>query len=45
MKVFKLLKGSKILNKKGNLFKYFNKNSLPKNWKFGENISLKSVKM
>lgn len=36
MKVFKLLKGIKILNKNGNLFKYFNKNSLPKNWKFGE---------
>ena len=36
MNSFKILKGNKIINKKGSLLKYFNKNSLPKNWKFGE---------
>lgn len=36
MNSFKLLKGNKIINKKGTLFKYFNKNALPENWKFGE---------
>ena len=42
MNSFKILKGNKIINKKGSLLKYFNKNSLPKKLEIWRNICFRN---